>query len=338
MSKVLKRFERPIRRVWCLALILAYPSLKRLFDAHLLITSATLFPTLIMPHSHHSHSGQFCRHATGTLEEVVVEAIRKGFEVYGLTEHVPRYRTEDLYPEEVISLSTHLPHLHMTTYKAGMDLQVLRDQFDAFLDEAHRLKVHYAPQITLLVGLETDYITSVDLDQLDSILERNRGRIEYIIGSIHHVGGIPIDFDEDTHKSALALQPGKTIEDQMENFQCSYFEAQFQLLQRFHPEIVGHFDLCRLYLPELRLTDYPRAWKLLERNVSYAIAYGALFEINAAAFRKNWSTAYPAEDVLKARASFAYLPYASLDKQITRLSFNSVENWLSRMIAMVLTQ
>ena len=54
-----------------------------------------------MPYSHHSHSGQFCKHAQGTLEEVVQEAIRQGFEIYGLTEHVPRYRTQDLYPEEV---------------------------------------------------------------------------------------------------------------------------------------------------------------------------------------------------------------------------------------------
>jgi histidinol-phosphatase (PHP family) len=54
-----------------------------------------------MPISHHSHSGQFCRHAKGLLEDVVREAIRQGFHTYGLTEHVPRYRTADLYPEEV---------------------------------------------------------------------------------------------------------------------------------------------------------------------------------------------------------------------------------------------
>jgi len=54
-----------------------------------------------MPYSHHSHSGEFCKHAAGTLEEVVVEAIRRGFRVFGLSEHVPRYRTSDLYPEEV---------------------------------------------------------------------------------------------------------------------------------------------------------------------------------------------------------------------------------------------
>jgi len=55
----------------------------------------------VMPHSHHSHSGQFCKHASGLLQEVVEEAIRKGFTVFGMTEHVPRYRQADLYPEEV---------------------------------------------------------------------------------------------------------------------------------------------------------------------------------------------------------------------------------------------
>lgn len=56
-----------------------------------------------MPHSHHSHSGQFCLHAAQgtTLEQVVQEAIKKGFKTYGLTEHCPRYRQQDLYPEEV---------------------------------------------------------------------------------------------------------------------------------------------------------------------------------------------------------------------------------------------
>ena len=70
-----------------------------------------------MPYSHHSHSGQFCKHAKGTLEEVVQEAIRQGFEIYGLTEHVPRYRTQDLYPEEVrvdlISIGSFHPYLSL---------------------------------------------------------------------------------------------------------------------------------------------------------------------------------------------------------------------------------
>jgi histidinol-phosphatase (PHP family) len=53
-----------------------------------------------MPFSHHSHSGQFCGHATNTLEEVVQRAISRGMRVFALTEHMPR-DTDDLYPEEV---------------------------------------------------------------------------------------------------------------------------------------------------------------------------------------------------------------------------------------------
>ncbi|KAJ3719197.1 Polymerase/histidinol phosphatase-like protein [Lentinula raphanica] len=235
-----------------------------------------------MPYSHHSHSGEFCRHAAGKLEDVVLEAIRSGFEVYGLTEHVPRYRIEDLYPEE-----------------SGIDLQTLHDQFDAFIHEAHRLKTRYASQITLLIGLETEYITSIDLDQLESLLARYRGRIEFIVGSIHHVGGIPIDFDLATYQKSLDQQSGGSEDERLESFLCAYFDAQFQLLQRFRPEIIGHFDLCRLYHPEIRLSNYRCSWELLKRNIRYAIEYGALFEVNGAAFRKNWKTAYPAEDILK---------------------------------------
>jgi len=58
------------------------------------------FHHIRMPFSHHSHSGQFCGHATGTLEEMVQTAVSKGMKVFALTEHMPR-EVEDFYPEEV---------------------------------------------------------------------------------------------------------------------------------------------------------------------------------------------------------------------------------------------
>ncbi|OCH90809.1 histidinol phosphate phosphatase H [Obba rivulosa] len=240
-----------------------------------------------MPYSHHSHSGQFCKHAKGTLEEVVQEAIIQGFEVYGLTEHVPRYRMEDLYPEE-----------------AGISQEDLAFQFDQFLTEAHRLKVLCADQITLLVGLETEYITQVDLDNLQVLLERYGDRIEYLVGSVHHANTVPIDFDAVTFQRALqSFTNEKNAADpptsQMEDLLCSYFDAQYELLQRFHPEVIGHIDLCRLYNPSLRFADWPRAHEKLTRNIRYATSYGALFEVNAAALRKGWDAAYPGEDVAR---------------------------------------
>lgn len=54
-----------------------------------------------MPHSHHSHSGEFCRHAKDSLASVVAQASKRGFKVFGLSEHAPRYREADMFPEEV---------------------------------------------------------------------------------------------------------------------------------------------------------------------------------------------------------------------------------------------
>ncbi|TFK31638.1 Polymerase/histidinol phosphatase-like protein [Crucibulum laeve] len=235
-----------------------------------------------MPHSHHSHSGQFCKHASGLLEDVVLEAISQGFEVYGLTEHVPRYRESDLYPEE-----------------AGFSLDALSKQFDDFLAEAHRLKKQYALKINILVGLETESITSADLDCLQALLERVGDRVEYIVGSVHHVNEIPIDFDVPTYQTALESFANHGEDERLPVFLSSYFDAQYELLQRFRPEVIGHFDLCRLYTPTIRFSDYPSVWKRIERNITYAVEYGALFEVNTAAFRKKWDSAYPAEDIVK---------------------------------------
>ncbi|KIY69938.1 histidinol phosphate phosphatase H [Cylindrobasidium torrendii FP15055 ss-10] len=230
-----------------------------------------------MPFSHHSHSGEFCKHAAGTLEDVVKEAVRQKFVLFGLTEHVPRYRTEDLYPEE-----------------ADLEVIQLERQFQAFLVEAERLKAAYAGTIDLLVGLETEYISALDLQRLQEILAQ--GKVEYVVGSIHHVGGKPIDFDLATFEQALSDCGG---EDPWNEYLCRYFDAQYDLIRSVKPEVIGHLDLCRLYKPSISFSSYPAVITKIERNIEEAVRYGALFEVNAAALRKKWATAYPGEDALK---------------------------------------
>jgi histidinol-phosphatase (PHP family) len=205
-------------------------------------------------------------------------------------------------------------------------VDILIRQFDHFVEEAHRLKAVYAPRIVLLVGLETEFITTTDLDQLELLLQRHQGRIEYIVGSVHHVNGVPIDFDLPTFHAAVSTCQTNTVDHSKESskedcdnqnkadsagdqgdsdserFLFAYLDAQYALLRRFRPEIIGHIDLCRLYTPALRFSDFPHALTRLERNISFAVAYGALFEVNAAAFRKGWDSAYPANDVLQASA------------------------------------
>lgn len=68
-------------------------------------------------------------------------------------------------------------------------------------------------------------------------------------------------------------------------------------MKRLEPEVIGHFDLCRLYYPDTDFLSFPEVWSRIERNVDFAVGYGALFEVNASAFRKGWSTAYPGVEV-----------------------------------------
>lgn len=180
-------------------------------------------------------------------------------------------------------------------------------QFEAFLNEAHRLRGDYASALRLLVGLETENISALDIDGLSRLLVAHNGRIDYLVGSVHHVNGVPIDFDLETYQRCLDNIPlpphvadSTDADERLERFGIfldMYFDAQFELLNEFHPEVIGHFDLCRLYTPDLRLRTFPRAWDKLERNIMFAIDYGALFEVNAAAFRKGWRTAYPGDDI-----------------------------------------
>ncbi|EJU01619.1 histidinol phosphate phosphatase H [Dacryopinax primogenitus] len=238
-----------------------------------------------MPHSHHSHSGQFCAHAKGTLDEVVRAAIDKGFHTYGLSEHCPRYRDQDLYPEETA---------------AGLDHQALTTTYELFLKEAHRLRVLYASSIDLLVGIETEYITELDLQGTAQLLARSGDgcKIDYVVGSVHHVNEIPIDFDEPTFERAIASFGSADAQVNTTAFLCSYFDNQYELMTRLKPQVIGHFDLCRLYRPNLKFEEYESVWEKIKRNVDYGVEYGALFELNAAAFRKGWETSYPGPDVL----------------------------------------
>lgn len=184
--------------------------------------------------------------------------------------------------------------------------------FDAFLDEATLLKNSYASRIELLVGVETEHIFDGDLDLLKAILERNKERIDFLVGSVHHVDGYPIDFSLETFEEALtALRPGLSTSgtgnldpevarnDSITALFVSYFKAQRRLLEDFQPALVAHFDLPRLFISSTQLSSHPEAYSLALENIKYAVSYGALFELSAAPFRKGWETGYPGNEVVR---------------------------------------
>lgn len=241
-------------------------------------------------HSHHSHSGQYVSHAVDTLDQTVQKAEQMGFQQFCLTEHMPRLSAQLLYPEE--------EDKNYTPEK-------LQEVFNEYHLHARRLQKE-SKHMEILVGYESECVDEEHIQYAMTF----KDQFDMVIGSVHHVFGIPIDFSGDLWKTAQE----KASEGTIRSFYRHYFELQHKMIQFLQPHVIGHFDLIRLYAPlqELDSTtgkvlkdiniekDWPEVWNQIIENITLAISYGALFELNSAAIRKGWDTPYPKLDIAKA--------------------------------------
>ncbi|RKP03697.1 hypothetical protein CXG81DRAFT_29197 [Caulochytrium protostelioides] len=255
----------------------------------------------------HCHSGEFCAHASGTLAETVAAAAAQGFRVLGLSEHVPRTADADLYPEE---------------RAASLTVDDLARRFDAYVAAARRhqhalpsgdASAAAPPAMLILVGCETELIRPSDLALARALAERHR--LDYLVGSVHHVYGVPIDFDAagldqaeacaEQRRRTLAASAGRSDVDDLsdaaadatEQLFMDYFDAQQTMLETLRPTVVAHFDLIRLFRPAAPLT--PRVWRRVRRNAAWIAAHDMLVEINSRALKKGLADPYPMGDVAR---------------------------------------
>ncbi|CAO3687514.1 unnamed protein product [Rhizopus stolonifer] len=231
-----------------------------------------------MPYSFHSHSGQFCGHGYGLLEDVVKEAIRKGFRVYGLSEHMPRYDGSELYPEEI---------------EANCTPTSLAKTYQDFRTEAMRLNEIYKGSISLLIGSEIEFINKDYANHVEQL----RKEADYVVGSLHHVRSVPIDYSPELYQTAL-----DGANNSLSELFVQYFDEQWVMLQSVRPEVVGHFDLVRIFADASKVDQTLRESQVLERvirNIDYIIGYGGLFEINSRSWKKGLKDAYPQKSIIE---------------------------------------
>ena len=112
---------------------------------------------------------------------------------------------------------------------------------------------------------------------------------------MHHVKTEPIDYDVASYQRALAKFEGDE-----EALCCSYFDAQYELLSRRHPPIVGHFDLVRLKSkePDKNWKSMRNVWQRIVRNLELIKEYGGLIEVNGSALRKGLGQPYPRGEIV----------------------------------------
>ncbi|KAI1493555.1 histidinol phosphate phosphatase HisJ family protein [Biscogniauxia mediterranea] len=241
----------------------------------------------------HSHSGQFCPgHAKDQLEEVIQHAISLGYTTMGLTEHMPRTHLEDLYPEELDNPSASLAELF--------------PRHAAYLAEAARLRAKYAGQIELVIGFEGEWLRPAYAGLVAELAAHPD--VDYFVGSLHHVKGVPIDYDRAYYLRAQALcgpaAPGPGVDEEEDEAERrmheAYYDEQYAMLTALQPRVVGHFDLIRLLSAspgrDVRAA-WPGVWARVRRNLAHVAGYGGLLECNSSALRKGLAEPYPARAV-----------------------------------------
>ena len=85
--------------------------------------------------NYHGHCSR-CRHAMGSAREYAEEAQKKGLVRYGFSDHMP-------YPDN------------------RADLRMPYAELEEYLNEIWELKREFAPQLTILCGLEGKYMEDV---------------------------------------------------------------------------------------------------------------------------------------------------------------------------------
>ncbi|KAJ9132536.1 Histidinol-phosphatase [Pleurostoma richardsiae] len=245
----------------------------------------------------HSHSGQFCPgHAKDQLEDVIRHAISIGYKTIGLTEHMPRYELDELYPEEMDD--------------PAASLAALPPRHEAYLAEAQRLQAAYAGRIHVLIGFEGEFIRAAAYAAHVRRLAAHPA-VDYFVGSLHHTRGVPIDFDRAAYLRAVrasagaAGEPGERDEGEggegsERDLYAAYYDEQLEMLRALRPRVVGHFDLIRLLSADpgrdLRAV-WPDVWARVVRNLEFAAGCGAWLECNSSALRKGLAEPYPSRQI-----------------------------------------
>ncbi len=130
----------------------------------------------------HTHTAR-CFHAVGTDEEYVLSAIQNGIQVLGFSDHCPM----DQY----------------TVYKDRMKM----NELDEYIASIHQLKEKYKNQITILTGLECEYIPEFK-QQYPEFLKK----VDYLILGQHFNRFDQKDFTEEVTPEDITEMKNLVIE------------------------------------------------------------------------------------------------------------------------------
>lgn len=156
---------------------------------------------------YHIHTA-LCKHANGSMEDYVLQAIKFGLDEIAFTDHIPLPDNFDL---------SHRMHI---------------DEIETYLSEIQRLQKEYL-QIKILTGIEADFYDGFE-NYLDDFLKQYH--FDLVIMSVHFI----------KHWPAPNWVFAYNFPDrELSQIYSDYLEALNRGIQSGLFDIIGHFDLIK---------------------------------------------------------------------------------------------
>lgn len=225
---------------------------------------------------HGGHSGQFCNHATNSLEEIIQRYIDGQFPWVGITEHAPGISQELLYPDQ---------------QAAGLTPAFLLQRFSLYMQECRRLQEKYRAQIKIFAAIESETYSGYK-EFMPNLI--NTYQPDYVVGSVHFVGDLGFDYSREQYDQTAAAVGGH------DELYCRYFDLQFEMIEFLKPSVVGHFDLIRIFDPEYKVRlEKPRIMEKIKRNLTRIKELDLIMDFNLRSLMKGADEPYISKVILQ---------------------------------------
>jgi len=221
------------------------------------------------PPDQHIHTA-LCGHARGSMEEMVQAAIDRGMPYIGFTAHLP-------YPPSFV--------------EPVPDCVIPSGRFQEYMNEGELLRRKYSDRIEIGIGAEVDFLPEY-LDETRLLLKQHR--FDMIIGSIHILDGVPVDYSEDVLKQGIR-QFGSIRE-----MWRRYLACMDDMILAGFCDVVGHLDLPKKFSGE---PDWEWIGEAVDRVLGHMKDRDMALDINTGGIDRSVTrTAYPSRRILELAA------------------------------------
>lgn len=225
---------------------------------------------------HGGHSAPFCDHARNTLKELLEAAVDYGYHTFGVTEHAPRVESRYLYEEEV---------------QLGWTVETLDTLFRNYAEAVDKARLEFSDRLQVLKGFEAEVCPPGRYREIMLEYKCNLG-FDYLVGSVHYVDDIIIDYKPEYFKQALEGCGG------YEGLAVKYYQSLADMVIQLRPEVIGHFDLIRKGFPKSQDAHTPRIMAAVCAALEVVREYDGILDVNTAGYRKGLGSPYPSREII----------------------------------------